>query len=74
MEIHEIARILVNMSLDMDFMDYAEGSEEGILVVEEELESLKEADSYLYDVLEKIAYKNQDSTDLLSEMENTDKI
>ncbi len=61
METERIARILYNMSLDMDCMDYIEHAEEEINCIQKELTLLKEnkCDS-LFQVLEIIAEQNED--------------
>lgn len=52
-----MARVLYNMSLDMDYNDYLEDSENEIDIIKKELESIKE--SSLYNCLENIAMDNE---------------
>lgn len=61
MEKERIARILYNMSLDMDYADYIEHSEEEISCIARELQVLQDdnCDSLLQ-VLEIIAMQNED--------------
>lgn len=63
---HEIADILYNMSLDMDYMDYEEFWQEEINNIEKEIEKLKQNDSVLYHALNTIAYGNLSYLGLLT--------
>lgn len=60
LSLRRIARILYNMSLDMDYADYIEHAEDEILCVEKELKQLQEngCDSLLQ-ALENIAMQNE---------------
>ena len=58
MELSQIARILYNMSLDMDYMDYEETKNIDIDSLTRELETVKENCPYLMQVLEIIATRN----------------
>ena len=59
--LHRIARILFNVSLDMDYSDYLEHAEEEILCMEKELETMKELGcNSLLQALENIALQNED--------------
>ncbi len=53
METEKMARVLVNMYLDMDYADYEDVIEQGIANVKKELDAL-DKDSILYRVLESI--------------------
>lgn len=64
---HEIADILYNMSLDMDYMDYEEHWQEEINRIENELKMLKEFNSVLYNTLEVIAFININCLGVLTE-------
>ena len=64
---HEIADILYNMSLDMDYMDYEEHWQEEINRIKNEIEMLKEFDSVLFYTLEMIAFSNMNYLGLLTE-------
>ena len=52
----EIAKQLIEMSLDMDYMDYADCIESEINMIVEELEQIK--DTALYSLLDKVVYMN----------------
>lgn len=54
----EIADILYNMSLDMDYMDSAEHFETEINLIKIEIDKLKSADNVLFHVLEAVACNN----------------
>ena len=63
----EIATILFNMSLDMDYADCLEGNgKEEISILESEIASLQTRDSALFHVLESIAMENEDITTRIS--------
>lgn len=64
---NEIADILYNMSLDMDYMDSEEhwGTEINCLKIE--IDKLKEKDNVLYHALEAIAFNNINHLGLLTE-------
>ena len=64
---YEIANILYNMSLDMDYMDAEEHWETEIDLFKIEIDKLKENDNVLYHVLEAIAFNNTKFFDLLTE-------
>lgn len=59
MDLNQIAHILYNMSLDMDYMDYEETKNIDIDSLTMELETLKE-NSCLMQVLETIATQNKE--------------
>ena len=52
----EIAKQLIEMSLDMDYMDYADCIKSEIDIIVEELEQIK--DTALYNLLDKVVYMN----------------
>lgn len=58
MDLLQIARILYNMSSDMDYMDYEETKETEIDVLTDELETVRENCPCLMQTLEIIANKN----------------
>ena len=61
MEINRIARILYNMSLDMDYADYLDYAEEEIKIMTEELQVLIENNcASVIQALEIICGKNED--------------
>ena len=63
---HQMADILYNMSLDMDYMDYEEHWQHEIKCIKNEIEMLKEFDSVLYHTLEIIAFSNMNCLGLLT--------
>ena len=58
MDLNQIARILYNMSSDMDYMDYEETIETDIDSLTRELETIKENCPCLMQILEIIATEN----------------
>ena len=62
-ESNRSANILYNMTLDMDYMDYAEQWQKEINEIAREIDILKEKDSTLFHVLETLAYANEDKYD-----------
>ena len=61
MELDRIARILYNMSLDMDYADYIEQSEEETSIMKQELEVLVDNNcASVIQALEIICSKNED--------------
>ena len=60
MENREIALILLNMQLDMDYADTKQYGKMEVDVLEEEITTLKQKDSSLFHVLENIAIQNED--------------
>ena len=52
----EITKQLIEMSLDMDYMDYADYIQNEIDIIVEELEQIK--DTALYNLLDKVVYIN----------------
>ena len=60
MENREIALILLNMQLDMDYADTKQYGKMEVDVLEEEIATLKQKDSSLFHVLENIAIQNDD--------------
>ena len=60
MENREIALILLNMQLDMDYADTKQYGKMEVDVLEEEIATLKQKDSSLFHVLENIAIQNED--------------
>lgn len=52
----EITKQLIEMSLDMDYMDYADYIKDEIDIIVEELEQIK--DTALYNLLDKVVYMN----------------
>ena len=63
----EIALILLNMQLDMDYADYLSESDSCLEVelLAKEIGNLKDKDSSLFYVLENIALQNRDITILV---------
>lgn len=66
MSSYEIANILYNMSLDMDYMDAEEHWQTEIDLLKIEIDKLKETDNILYHVLEAVAFNNTKYLDLLA--------
>ena len=60
MENREIALILLNMQLDMDYADTKQYGKETVDILEEEIATLNKNDSSLFYVLENIAMENAD--------------
>lgn len=61
MESHKIAKILYNLSLDMDYADSLEYKDEEVKCITEELEILKQNECFsTLQMLEMIALKNED--------------
>ena len=58
MDLNQIAYILYDMSLDMDYMDYEETRETDIDSLTRELETVKEKCPFLMQILEIIATEN----------------
>lgn len=65
MEDREIALILFNMQLDMDYGDAMPYGKKEVDMLEEEIATLKKKDSPLFYVLENIAMENDDITILI---------
>ena len=65
MENREIALILLNMQLDMDYTDAKQYGKMEVDILEEEIATLKQNDSSLFYVLENIAMQNDDVTILV---------
>lgn len=65
MENREIALILLNMQLDMDFGDERQFGKMAVDMLEEEISKLKENNSPLLYVLENIALQNDNVTILI---------
>ena len=61
----ELAVILYNMQLDMDYGDAKPYGKQAVDMLEEEITALRDNDSSLYYVLENIARKNADVTILI---------
>ena len=61
----EIAIILYNMTLDMDYADAKPYGKESVDMLEEEISKMKLVDSSLYYVLESIADANNDVSILI---------
>ena len=66
METYDIANILYNISLDMDYMDSQEHWETEIDLLKIEIDKLKESNNVLYHVLEAVAFNNTNYLDLLT--------
>lgn len=63
----EIAKQLFEMSLDMDYMDYADYAEDTLIEVAKDLDKI--IDTELYRVLEQVVYMNgDDELPLLNQM------
>lgn len=61
MDLQKIAKILYNLSLDMDYADSLEYKDEEVKCITEELEILKENECFsTLQMLEMIALKNED--------------
>lgn len=57
----QLAKILFNMSLDMDYADYVDTAETEVKAIEQELQALEDTEMpYLRSVLEQIAMDNLD--------------
>lgn len=65
MENREIAIILLNMQLDMDYADTKQYGKMTVDMLEEEIATLKQNDSSLFYVLENIAMQNDNVTILV---------
>ena len=65
MENREIALILLNLQLDMDYADYKPYGKTEVDTLEEEIETLRKKDSTLFYVLENIAMQNENITILI---------
>lgn len=65
MENKEIALILLNMQLDMDYADCLTESHLEVELLAKEIGNLKDKDSSLFYVLENIALQNKDITILV---------
>ena len=66
MENREIALILLNMQLDMDYADTKQYGKMEVDILEEEIATLKHKDSSLFHVLENIAMQNDDVAILIN--------
>ena len=66
METYDIANILYNMSLDMDYMDSQEHWETEIDLLKIEIDKLKENNNVLYYALEAVAFNNTNYLGLLT--------
>ena len=66
METYDIANILYNMSLDMDYMDSQEHWETEIDLLKIEIDKLKESNNVLYYALEAVAFNNTNYLGLLT--------
>lgn len=62
----DIAIILLNMQLDMDYADIKQYGKAEINMLKKDIAMLKENDSSLFYVLENIAIQNDDVTILVS--------
>ena len=61
MDLRKIAKILYNLSLDMDYADSLEYKDEEVKCITEELEILKQNECFsTLQMLEMIALKNED--------------
>lgn len=61
MDLQKIAKILYNLSLDMDYADSLEYKDEEVKCITEELEILKQNECFsTLQMLEMIALKNED--------------
>lgn len=61
MDLQKIAKILYNLSLDMDYADSLEYKDEEVKCIIEELENLKQNECFsTLQMLEMIALKNED--------------
>lgn len=65
MENREIALVLLNMQLDMDYGDTKQYGRRAADMLEKEIATLKQNDSSLFYVLENIAMQNDDVTILV---------
>lgn len=65
MENREIALILLNMQIDMDYADTKQYGKIEVDILEEEIATLKKNDSSLFHVLENIAMINEDAAILV---------
>lgn len=69
----QIANILINMSLDMDYADYLEHYQESIENLATEINSLLIRCPELYSALEMIALKNSELEDWAINVADNDK-
>lgn len=60
MDVHKIADILFNLSLDMDYADSLDEYDTEVDCIEQELHSIKDSNDVLYAMLERIAWQNPD--------------
>lgn len=67
METEKMARILMNMALDMDYMDSADVIQEEMEMIISEINTLDKHSS-LYQMLYSIAYANEYVLDLVGRM------
>ena len=65
MDNREIALIILNLQLDMDYADYKPYGKTEVDTLEEEIETLRKKDSTLFYVLENIAMQNENITILI---------
>ena len=65
MDNREIALILFNLQLDMDYADYMPYGKTEVDTLEEEIATLRKKDSTLFYVLENIAMQNENITILI---------
>lgn len=65
---NQIANILYNMTLDIDYMDYTELWHKEIKILEKEIDVLHEKDSMLFHILETLAHENQDKYNKLTKV------
>ena len=65
-ESNRIANILYNMTLDMEYMDYAEQCQKEINDISREIDVIKNQGSILFHLLEALAYTNEDKYDLFT--------
>ena len=66
MNAYQIANVLYNMSLDMDYKDYKEHWDIEIQALEDEIFKLKQNNSILYYTLEMFAHNGKKYFDLLT--------
>ena len=69
MSYYEIANIIYNMQLDMDYADYSDFYHDNINELAEEIRKIKEIFPCIFYSLESIATDNEDSLDRFAPIE-----
>lgn len=66
MDSREIAESLLDMALDMDFMDYSDNIDEELDIVSNEISNLE--NTALFSLLENIAENNKNNLNLINQI------